>query len=445
MPRPFTRLPPMEDAAFSRMVKSINPAWIEEGLTATGTATVRRRRLPAERVIWLVLGMALFRRWPIDQVVRQLDLAMPNEKGTRVARSAGVQARARLGEEPLEWLFNRCAAEWGHASARRLAWRDLAVYGVDGTTVRVPDSPENRAHFGSHDSGARGLSGYPIARVVTLMALRSHILAAASFGPYGSEHSYAKPLWKMLPDNSVALVDRGFLDAKILIPIARDGTNRHWLTRAKSSSAWRDIEKIGKDDHLAEFDVSDEARRVDPSLPKTWVVRAVRYQRRGFKPQYLLTSLTDPKKYPAKELIALYHERWDIELGYDEVKTDLLEREETIRSKSPSGVMQELWAIGLMYNLIRLEMERIADEAGIAPNRISFRMALRLIQNEWMWLSASDSPGTIPKHLRALREDVLAFVLPPRRSDRSFPRAVKIKMSNYARKRPTISGVKRAK
>ena len=276
------------------------------------------------------------------------------------------------------------------------------------------------------------------------MALRSHILAGASFGPYGAEHSYAKPLWKMLPDNSVAIVDRGFLDAKILIPIARDGTNRHWLTRAKSSSAWRDIEKIGKDDHLAEFDVSDQARKLDPSLPKTWVVRAVRYQRPGFKPQYLLTSLVDPKKYPAKELIALYHERWDIELGYDEVKTDLLEREETIRSKSPAGVMQELWAIGLMYNLIRLEMERIADEAQIAPNRISFRMALRLIQNEWMWLSASDSPGTIPKHLRALREDVLSFVLPPRR-ERSFPRAVKLKMSNYARKRPAISGVKRAK
>lgn len=94
----------MEDAAFSRMVKSTDPEWIEQALTATGTATIRRRRLPAEQVIWLVLGMALFRRWPIDQVVRQLDPAMPNEKGTRVARSAVVQARARLGDEPLEWL-----------------------------------------------------------------------------------------------------------------------------------------------------------------------------------------------------------------------------------------------------------------------------------------------------------------------------------------------------
>lgn len=121
----------------------------------------------------------------------------------------------------------------------------------------------------------------------------------------------------------------------------------------------------------------------------------------------------------------------------------MLESEETIRSKTPTGIMQELWAIGLMCNLIRLEMERIASEADIAPNRISFRMALRLVQNEWMWLSASDSPGTIPKHLRKLREDVLAFVLPPRRNGRSFPR--KIKMRGYARKRPSISGAKRAK
>jgi hypothetical protein len=82
-------------------------------------------------------------------------------------------------------------------------------------------------------------------------------------------------------------------------------------------------------------------------------------------------------------------------------------------------------------------MERIAAEADVPPSRISFVMSLRLIRDEWAWAAASNSPGAIPKNLRALREEVKRFILPARRSERRYPRAVKIKMSNYDRKRPT--------
>jgi hypothetical protein len=434
---PFKKLPPVEEAAFARMVESIDPAWVEEALTATGTATVRRRRLPAEQVLWLVLGMALFRLRPIAELVERLNLALPSKTGRPPAPSGVVQARAKLGDEPLKWLFNRTASHWGHTSARQHAWRGLALYGVDGTTVRVPDSEENRAHFGGQDAGAeRGPSGYPLARVVTLMALRSHLLAGAAFGPYVSEKTYAKGLWDLVPNDALAVVDRGFLDAKVLIPLARDRSNRHWLTRARSTTKYTVLKCLGPSDQLVELNVSGEARKADPSLPTTWTVRAIEYRRPGFQPQILLTSLVDHRAYPAKEIVALYHERWELELGYNEIKTHMLEREETLRSKTPSNVNQELWAVALVYNLVRLEMERIAAEAELPPNRISFKMALHLIQDEWMWLSASNSPGAIPKHLRELRENILRYVLPERRSQRSYPRAVKIKMSNYARKRP---------
>jgi hypothetical protein len=430
--------PALDSDVFAGFVASIDPDWIEEALTATGTATLRRRRLPANQVLWLVLAMALYRKRPIDELVERLDLVLPSKSGRGPARSGLVQARARLGDEPMAWLFDRCAREWGHDSARRHAWRGLALYGIDGSTVRAPDSEENRAHFGGPE-GDRGPSGYPLVRIVTLMALRSHILAGASFGPYESEHVYAKPLWEKIPDDSLTIVDRAFFDAKTLIPHTRDGSNRHWLTRAKKSNVWTTTKSLGRGDRLVEFQVSSEARRRDPTLPKTWTVRAIDYQRKGFPPQTLLTSLLDPKAFPAKEVVALYHERWEIELGFREVKTFLLERQEALRSRKPTGVRQELWAVGLAYNLIRLEMERIAEEAGVQPTRISFRMAMRLIQDEWMWLSASSSPGAFPKHLRELREEVARFVLPERRSGRSFPRAVKIKMSSYNRKRPTSS------
>ena len=132
----------------------------------------------------------------------------------------------------------------------------------------------------------------------------------------------------------------------------------------------------------------------------------------------------------------MYHERWELELGYDEVKTHLLLREEAIRSQTPEGVRQETWGILLANNMIRLEMARVAEAAKVAPTRISFVASVQRIRSEWEWLAITSGQGTIPKKLLALREDLKRFVLPPRRRERAHPRAVKIKMSSYPRKRP---------
>lgn len=419
---------------FADIRRHLDPAWIEQALEATGTATLRKRRLPAEQVVWLVIGMALYRDRPICELVDRLDLVLPGSP-SMMAASAVVEARARLGADPMEWLFEKSARKWAHDSARTHAWRGLALYGVDGSTLRVADSPENRAHFGG-PSGARGDSGYPLVRITTLMALRSHLMASVEFGPYGqSEIVLASALWREVPDDSLMVVDRGFLAAGILLPLNRDGKNRQWLTRAKSTTRWRVLENLGKGDDLVEFTVSPQARAFDPSLPKTFTARAVEYQKKGFRPQTLLTSLTDAAAFPASEIVALYHERWELELGYDEIKTEMLDREETIRCKSVSAVEQELWGIFLAYNLVRLEMERTADRLGVEPIRISFVGALRLICEEWWWASSS-SPGAIPKNLERLSSRIARLVLPLRRSERQYPRAVKIKMSNYPRKRP---------
>jgi hypothetical protein len=428
-------VPEVDEGVFARLQASINPDWIDEALEATGTATLRRRRLPAEQVIWLVLGMALFRDRRIDEVVAKLDLSLPGRRGPTPAPSAVVQARARLGHEPMKWLFERCSEKWAHEGAREHAWRGLAVYGVDGTTVRVPDSPENRAHFGGQ-RGRSGDSGYPLVRMVTLMALRTHQLAAMKFGPYSSgEITYAKTLWAQVPDNALVIVDRGFWDSGALVPLADHGVSRHWLTRTRSNLKWRVLQALGPGDELVEMAPDSHARAREPSVPKRWQMRAIRYQRKGFPPQTLLTSMLDPKAFPAAEIVALYHERWELELGYGEVKTRMLERYEAIRSRRPTGVAQELWGVALAYNLVRLEMARIAAEAHVAPTRISFVMALNLIRDEWSWC-VHTSPGAIPRHLRDLREKVARFVLPPRRPKRSYPRAVKLKMSNYDLKRP---------
>ena len=420
--------------SFSQFAEHLDPEWIENALSATGVATLRRRRLPAEQVPWLVIGMALMRDRPISEVVSKLDLALPKPGKPMVAPSAIPQARDRLGESPMAWLFAHSADLWAHQSADRDRWRGLALYGVDGTTLRIPDSKENREHFGLASGGNRGSSGYPLVRMAALMALRSHQLAAASFGPYkNSEHHYAADLWPCVPDHSLLIMDRNFWSANILLSLQKEGEERHWLIRAKSNMGGRQIKRLSSRQELREFRVSSGARAKNPSLPRTFVARVINYQRKGFRAQKLITSLLDPKQYPRTEVVEMYHERWEIELGYGEIKTDML-GSVPLRSKSVDRVRQEIWGLLIAYNLIRLEIERVADEANVAPTRISFVMVYRMICDEWLWCALA-SPGAIPRHLRNLRASVANFILPPRRTKRSYPRAVKVKMSNYPRKR----------
>src|SRR5262245_23606202 len=116
-------------------------------------------------------------------------------------------------------------------------------------------------------------------------------------------------LWSSVPDESLTIVDRNFLAANTLMPLEARGNRRHWLTRARSTTKWTAVQQLGRGDSLVELQVSDEARRKNEELPKTWLVRAIEYLPRGTKSQVLLTSLTDAEKYPADEVAELYHPR----------------------------------------------------------------------------------------------------------------------------------------
>ena len=199
-------------------------------------------------------------------------------------------------------------------------------------------------------------------RLATLMAVRSHLLANAAFGRFeDGEPVLTSSLWREVPDDSLVLVDRNFLAAGILVPLVRDGQEtRHWMTRAKTTTKWTVLESMAPT--TTWLNCRSQPRRgawTRRCQRPTWRVRS-NINAKGFQSQTMLTSLTDAKKYPAKDVVARYHERWELELGYDEIKTEMLDRQETIRSRTVDGVGQELWEILLAYNLIRLEMERTA-------------------------------------------------------------------------------------
>jgi len=427
-------------ASFELFSETLEPAWIAQALAATGTASLRRRKLPAEYVVWLVIGMGLLRDRSIREVVRHLDLVLPTgARRETVTGGAIAQARERLGPQPLAMLFAQTAAVWGSAAADAERWRGLAVYGVDGTTLRVPDTPENEAAFGRVPTRWESTGGYPLLRLVALMVLRRHVLTGLALGGvHDSELALATTLWPQLPDASLVILDREFSVYALFHQLADAARQRHWLTRAKTGrTALRRhvVKRLGPNDHLVELRPSHQTRADHRDLPPTLRVRAIRYHHRGFRPQTLLTSLLDPVAYPAAEVVALYHERWELELGFDEVKTHTLEREEALRSKTPARVHQEVWGLALGYNLVRLAMARVAARARVPPVRISFRHALQFIR--LFWLTAwTTSPGVLPRRLEALHDELALLILPERRPQRRYPRAVKIKMSNYPRKRP---------
>src|SRR2546428_5828381 len=201
--------------SFELFSQRLDSEWIAQALRATGSATVRRRKLPAEYVVWIVIGMGLFRDRSIQEVVRHLDLVLPDPKAPSgragVTGPAVVQARDRLGSEPLAALFAQTGERWADGTADEHRWRGLAVYGMDGSTLRVADTEANEMAFRRPGSG-RGRAGYPQLRLVALMVLRSHLLADLVVGSCrDAELRLAETLWERLPDSSLTIVDRGFI------------------------------------------------------------------------------------------------------------------------------------------------------------------------------------------------------------------------------------------
>lgn len=403
-------------------------AWLEQALADSGIATLRRRRLPMQQALWLVLGIALLRDRSIAEVVERLDLALP---GATVPTSGALaQARQRLGAEPLERLFRLTARHWTLPELEHSRCQGWRVVALDGVVWRTPDTAENREAFGGQRNASAHSSAFPNVRSACLMDVRSRLLLDAVFDAYEiSEYRLAARLLPALPEQSILLIDKGFFSASLLWPL-RHRDHRHWLVPARAGLRGDVTTRHGRGDVRLRMPVSPAARAKDPTLPSTWEARAITRPLPNGEECTLLTTLDDPQVWPADVVFDLYRERWEIELAFAELKNELLHHAMTLRSQTAQGVRQELWATLVMYNLVRVEMARIADEAGVEPIRISFIAALHYIIDEWLW-SASAAPGTIPRKLQAMRGNIRRFVLPRRRSTRRYPRAVKMSKTRY--------------
>jgi hypothetical protein len=420
-----TELAPHE---FERFASLIDPAWVDEALRQTGTVSLRRRRLPAERMVWLVIGLALFRNEPIWHIVQQLDLADGPVSSTPVP-SAAVAGRERLGEAPMAWLFDRLAGCWGSQSIPESGlFHGLRSYAVDGVVWSLPDTAANCEQFG-RSSNASGSGAWPQLRAVCLMDTYSHLIRAAAFGDYRTgELSFAKPLMHAVPDNSLTLFDRAYFSAAFLLDWQNAGQQRHWLMRARAGLRHEVVCQLSPDDRLVRLPVSPQARQQRPDLPSHWQARLIRCTVGG-KAREFLTSLCDANRFPTRDIAAYYVQRWEIELGFREIKQSMLKNTATLRSKLPQLVRQEVWGTLIAYNLLRHEIAQMAGELHVAPQRLSFQwLALAITAALYHW--PLQTPGTFPKRLTWLRQQASAYLLPERRT-RSYPRTIKPPRSKY--------------
>ena len=383
-------------------------------------------------VVWLLVSIGLYRNRSISEVVAKLDLKLVDKLGDTVAPSAIPQARQRLTDAPLQALFYITANHWLPREDKADTWHGLQLFSIDGTQLRCADSAETAKEFGYITNNPPKHTEYPIIRLCALMSLRSRMIKDVKFGSSSiGEINYAKKLVDSATEDSLTIFDRCYLSAELMINWQRAKVHQHWMTPIKRNTNYRIVEQYADNDFLVEMNVSDHARKQDPSLPKTWQARLVTYQEQKQKNYIsgLLSSLVNPKQYPASDILDVYFERWEIENGYGEIKQYQLDESILLRSQTVQGIKQEVWGLLIAYNLIRVEISQIAKEAEVSPLRISFVMAMRYIQDELMWCAIA-SPGSIPRKLRAMRENVKQFILPEKRK-RPKSRTVRFSKTQY--------------
>jgi hypothetical protein len=355
-------------------------------LSKTGTASVRQRDLPAQVVVYYVIALALYMQSSYREVLRCLlegvQWLRDPSIGVRVAGKSGIsQARTRLGWEPLRQLHDELVKPVAVRSTRGAWYRNWRLVSLDGSTFDVADEKANEDAF-SRPGASRGSSAYPQIRFVSLVENGTHVLFGSQMDGYRTgEITLAKAVLPRLKSNMLCLADRNFFGFELWQQAQSTGADLLW--RMKKNMRMACEKRLPDGSYLSQ---------VYPSL-RDWrqktngvVLRVIDYRLEGIEgaePIYrLATTILDSGKAPAGELAALYHERWEIETTFDELKTHLRGAQIVLRSKTPDLVRQEFYGLMMAHFAIRGLMHEAALQAGEDPDRLSFLHAVRVIRRK---------------------------------------------------------------
>jgi hypothetical protein len=398
----------------------------------------RERKLSMPVIVWLVIALHLYTTLSIGAVLaklaRGLRFIWPDPTIRLPGASAISYRRAQLGARPLVALFHQLCQPIATSQTRGAWLFGLRLMALDGVVEDVPDTPANAAYFGRHTS-ARGASAFPQLQGVYLAECGPHVIVDAGFWPcHTSERTGGFRMLRSLQRGMLVMWDRGFHDFDMLVGARRRGA--HVLGRLPSHVKPQRIRTLSDGSSLAYLYPSEYGRR---KRGERVLVRIITYTLSdpalpGYGETYrVITTLLNPRHAPAHDLACAYHERWEIEIVIDEIDTHQRLAARTLRSRTPVGVIQELYGLLLAHYAVRLLMHEAALRTDLDPDRLSFVHALEVVREavaEFQMVVAEQ----VEALYRRLLDDIAAQRL-PERQPRVNPRVVKQKMSNFKLKR----------
>jgi hypothetical protein len=374
---------------------------IDAVLADTGRQSRRQRQLPARLVVYYVMALALYAQASYGEVLRCLleGVRWLRLKGADPAladKSAITKARIRLGASPLMQLFARVARPLAEPDTRGAWYRGRRLVSLDGTTIDLADTPELEERFG-RPAASRGSSSFPQLRLLTLAETGTHAIFAAALGRYQvSEAHLARELLQQLQPDMLCLADRAFVGFELWRTAAASGAVLLWRVRKNQVLPCR--ERLTDGSYLSRLYASPKHRRHEDG---GMMVRVIDYRLEGgpdAEPLYrLVTTLLDPAGAPAKELAALYHERWESEGAFAELKVALPGQRLMLRSRRADLAEQELYGLLLAHFALRRLIHDASRQAGCDPDTLSFTHTVRIVRRH-LPFHAAFSPSPAAPH-----------------------------------------------
>lgn len=381
--------PTIHNSDLLKAIETAIPATaIEEAIATTQADEKRKRSLPAQLVVTLVIAMSLWSRDSMRDVLKNLIDGL-SEAWVKVGKywrvpckSAITQARQRLGAKVMSQLFHQLVRPMATDETLGAFLNGLRIVVIDGTCFDVPDSDENARVFGRPSSRPKTQAAFPKVRLVILVEAGTHLIFDALMCPYRiGERVRALRLLRSVTSGMLLMWDRGLHSYAMVNATVTKGCD--YLGRIPANVKFLAEKPLADGSYLSWIYPSLKLRKKGCE-PR--VVRVIEYtiehpENPEEQVRYrLITSLLDIEKFPAELLATEYHQRWEVENTIDELKIHLLGRKTHVRSQKPREVVQEVYGWLLGHWVVRVLMFQAATTAGVPPLRLSFTGTLRVIR-----------------------------------------------------------------
>ncbi len=358
---------------------------IDQAIESTRSNQQRNRVLPTHLVVALVIAMNLWSKDSIEDVFKNLVHGLSSvwiRSGQRwkfPRKSSISEARQRVGPQVMSWLFGSIARPLATEQTPGAFLNGLRIMAVDGTTFDLPDTEANARVFGYPGTRAGTEASFPKARLVMLVEAGTHAITDALLCPYRKgERGRALKLLRSVKPGMLLMWDRGLHSFKMVKAALDQGC--HILGRVPANVKF-EVVQVFEDGSYLSWIAPD--RKSKNKGAQRIPVRVIEYtiEENGQAQTYrLITDLIDVAAFPALLLAQEYHQRWEVENTLDEFKTHLNDRKTPIRSKSPRGVVQEIYGWLLAHWAVRSLMVDAAQQEGISPLRLGFTGTLRVLR-----------------------------------------------------------------